>query len=301
LGLASSNFKYGVKNDKLYRLHMDGLPIIDMQELLNHPAVQAGLAPFIVGLIVSELFLRIRLSGLAVIAGFAITVYLASDFTIEPLTASRKIVMLGIGSAFFGLLFGSAKAAWRSWVLPTLASAAALWTVSRILEQQPTSTMIQWGGASAAYVFVLVWSMDKLLEKEPVRVACTATALGIGTGGAALIGASALLGQFGLALGAAASAPLIIQLISNQTLPSGRMLTFPLSLIAGLTGCLAVLSATLPWYALAILAGIPLTSWLLPLPHYSVRVQSIFLTSINFIYVACALYITWRVAGSVPL
>ena len=45
-----------------------------MQALLNHPAVQAGLAPFVVALIVAELLLRMRLSGLAIIAGFAVTV-----------------------------------------------------------------------------------------------------------------------------------------------------------------------------------------------------------------------------------
>jgi len=47
---------------------------------------------------------RIRLSGLAIIAGFAVTVYLASDFSIEPLTAARKIVLLGSLSALLALV-----------------------------------------------------------------------------------------------------------------------------------------------------------------------------------------------------
>lgn len=75
-----------------------------MQELLNHPAVQAGFAPFLVALIIGELFLRIRLSGLAIIAGFALTVYLVSDFGIEPLTATRKIIWVGVVQFSIGLV-----------------------------------------------------------------------------------------------------------------------------------------------------------------------------------------------------
>ena len=272
-----------------------------MQEFLNHPGVQAGLAPFLLALIIGELFLRIRLSGLAIITGFAITVYLASDFSIEPLTASRKIVALALVSTVVGIILGGSKSNWRSWLLPALAILATLWTVQRILQQQTPDIMLQWGAGCAAYVAILVWSMDKLLEKDSFRAASAATVLGIGTGGAALVGASALLGQFGLAIGAAATAHLLIQMISNQPLPTGRMFTLPLALIAGLTGCLAALSAKLPWYALAILAGIPLVAWLIPLPKQTVRVQSLLLTLLATPFAAGAIYVTWRVAGDVPL
>jgi hypothetical protein len=72
--------------DKLARF--DNQMEVKLQELLNHPAVQAGLAPFLVALITAELFQRMKLSGLAIIAGFAITVYLASNFTLEPAAPS---------------------------------------------------------------------------------------------------------------------------------------------------------------------------------------------------------------------
>jgi len=271
-----------------------------LQELLNHPAVQAGLAPFLVGLITAELFQRIKLSGLAVIAGFAVTVYLASDFTIEPLTAARKIVLLGLLSALLGLLLTLLQLRWISLLLPVLGGAAAIWTVQRVLQQQAPQVELLWGMGCAAYVAILVWGMDKLLDKEPLRAASAATALGIGTGGAALVGASALLGQFGLALGSAAAAHLSIQMISNQPLPTGRTFTLPLAMIAGLTGCVAVLSAQLPWYVLPILAGIPFAAWLVPLPNLSVRIQSLLLAILTFAFVGGAIYMTWRVAGDVP-
>ncbi len=270
-----------------------------MQELLNHPAVQAGLAPFLVALITAELFQRIRLSGLAIIAGFAITVYLVSDFTIEPFTAARKIVLLGLIGAALGLLLNVLPLRWFSMLLPILGGAAAVWVVERVLQHQPPQTILLWGAGCAAYVAILIWGMDKL-ENEPVRAASAAAALGIGTGVAALVGASALLGQFGLALGSAAAAHLLIQMISHHPLPAGRVFTLPLALIAGLTGCVAVLSAKLPWYALPILAVIPLAAWLMPLPKQSSRIQILLLSLLTFALAAGAIYVTWRVAGDVP-
>ncbi|MBI5429361.1 MAG: hypothetical protein HY938_02760 [Nitrosomonadales bacterium] len=270
-----------------------------MQELLNHPAVQAGLAPFLAALVAAELFQRVRLSGLAVIAGFAVTVYLASDFAIEPLTASRKIVLLGLISAALGLLLSVVRLSLFSALLPILGGAAAVWVALRILQQQPPQTLLLWGAGCAAYVAILVWSLDSI-ESDPLRAANAATALGIGTGGAALVGASALLGQFGLALGSAAAAHLLIQMISNKPLPAGRAFTLPLSVIAGLTGCIAVLSAQLPWYALPILATIPVVARLMPLPRQSIRMQGLLLSLPTFAIAGGAIYAAWRSAGDIP-
>ncbi len=271
-----------------------------MQELLNNPAVQAGAAPFLVALIAVELFRRIRLSGLAIIAGFAVTVYLASDFNMVPLTAARKIVALGLASALLALVLTSLRSRWMGWLLPVLGGVAAIWTVQRILQHQEPRVVLLWGAGCAAYVAILVWGMDMLSDREPLRAASAATALGIGTGGATLVGASALLGQFGLALGSAAGAHLLVQMISNKPLPNGRTFTLPLAVIAGLTGCLAVLSAQLPWYTLPILAVIPVLARFAPLPNGSIRIRSLLLSILTFALVGAAIFVTWRVAGDVP-
>jgi hypothetical protein len=125
--------------------------------------------------------------------------------------------------------------------------------------------------------------------------------LGLGTGGAALLGASALLGQFGLALGSAASAYLLIQMISNRPLPCGRSYTLPLSLISGLTGSLAVLTAELPWYALAPLAAIPLLAKIPVSEKSALWLQSLLLSIASLACAAGAVYLTWRVAGAPPI
>ncbi len=273
---------------------------VKLQQLLDNPAIQAGLAPFLVALIAAALFQRINLSGLAIIAGFAVTVYLASDFTIEPLTSVRKIVLLGLISAALALLLDLLHSRRFASLLPVLGGVAAIWTVQRILQQQSLQAALVWGAGCAAYVAILVWGMDRLSDKEPLRAASAASALGIGTGGAALVGASALLGQFGLAIGSAAVAHLLIQMISNKPLPTGRIFTLPLAMIAGLTGCVAVLSAQLPWYALPLLAAIPFAARFAPLPRLSARMQSLLLSILTFACAAGAIYVTWRVAGNVP-
>src|SRR5438477_13045886 len=69
-----------------------------MQEMLANPAVQGGLAPFIAALTVTALLAPFRLGGLAVVAAFATAVYFIAGFTFEPLTATRKIILLGFAA-----------------------------------------------------------------------------------------------------------------------------------------------------------------------------------------------------------
>lgn len=271
-----------------------------MQELLNHPAVQGGLAPFIIALIVAELFQRLRLSGLAIIAGFTVTVYLVSDFSIEPLTSSRKIVLLGLLSTLLALSL--LRFNWRPLrlMLAITGGIATVWMALRILQQQDMTHMLLWGSGCALFVGWLIFWMDTLHE-APVRAGSAGMALGLGTGGAALFGASALLGQFGLALGAAAIAYLLLQVLSNKRLPCGRSFTLPLSLIAGLTGCLAVLTAQLPWYALPVLAIIPLVAKIPISEKMGIRIHSFLLSIATLPCAAGAIYLTWLVAGAPPV
>ncbi len=271
-----------------------------MQEWLNHPAVQGGLVPFIAALIVAELFQRMRLSGLAIIAGFAATVYLVSGFSIEPLTAARKIVLLGLLSAGLALPLMLLNSRWLRPLLAVASGVAAVWVVQRILQQQQPAAVLLWGAGCTLYVGWLVFWFDGLNDAS-VRAGSAGLGLGMGTGTAALFGASALLGQFGLALGAAAGAYLLIQMLTNSPLPCGRSFTLPLSLIAGLTACLAVLTAQLPWYALPVLAVIPLAAKI-PVPAKgALWLQSMLLSVATLACAAGAVYLTWRVAGAPPL
>src|SRR3989442_14389500 len=74
-----------------------------MQEMLANPAVQGGLAPFVAALIVAALLAPFRLGGLAVVAAFATAVYFIAGFTFAPLTATRKIILLGLAAPLAGI------------------------------------------------------------------------------------------------------------------------------------------------------------------------------------------------------
>jgi hypothetical protein len=271
-----------------------------VQELLEHPAVQGGLAPFVIALIATLLLRRVRLSGLAIVAGFAVTVYMVSGFAIEPLTTTRKLVWLGLASGLLALpLSLTNRSMWRT-VIAALAAAAAVWMSLRILQQHATLEAVQWGLGGALYVGWLVYWMDDL-RGSSVRAASAGMALGMGTGAAALIGASALLGQYGLSLGAAAAAYLLILVTSNSQPACGRSFTLPSALIAGLVGYLAVLTAQLPWYALPALAVVPLAGKLPVSTRAALWLQAALLSVATLACAAGAVYLSWRVNGAPPL
>jgi hypothetical protein len=269
---------------------------ISLHALLTHPAIQAVLAPFLIALLTAELLQRLRLSGLAIVAGFAITVYLASSFAFTPLSDTRKIIWLCLASGLLAIPLGLFNwSLWRS-VLTVLAAAASVWVAQRALLLQPTAVALQWGTGCALYVGWLVFWMDGLHE-SPIRAGSAALALGLGSGAALLIAGSALLGKYDVAIGSAAAAYLFIMFVSNSHLPCGRALTLPIALVAGLSGCIAVLTLKLPWYTLAPLAIIPLAAKL-PISEKSVAwVQITLLSAFTMLCALGAAYLSWHHNG----
>ncbi len=71
-----------------------GISLIDT--LLNHPAVQAGVAPFVVALMVAASLQRSRLLGLAIGAALVTVIALTIGFSFESLTSMRKMVLAGL-------------------------------------------------------------------------------------------------------------------------------------------------------------------------------------------------------------
>ena len=267
-----------------------------MHALLSHPAVQSGLEPFIAALIVAELFLRMRLSGLAIIAGFSVMLYLVRDFSLEPLTPEHKIVLLGFVSTLPGLLFMVFKPGWLRPLLTLAGGVATVWALLSILKQYEILALPLWAGGCAIYVGWLVFWFDGLHDSS-ARAGSAGMALGLGSGMSALLCASSLAQQFGLALSAAAGAYLLIQIISNSPLPCGRIFTLPLSIIAGLSGCLAILTTKLPWYSLPVLAVIPVAAQIPLSGIRSLWLQSVLLCVITLALAGGAVYLTWRVVG----
>ena len=256
-----------------------------MHALLTHTAVQAFLAPFLVALLTAELLQRMRLSGLAILAGFAITIYLTSGFAYAPLTGTRKIIWLGIASGLIAIPLSLLN--WSLWrpVITVLAACAAVWVGLHLLLQQAVATALQWGAGCALFAGWIAFWMDELHD-SPVRAASAGMALGLGSGAVLWVAGAYLLGKFNLAVGSAAFAYLFIMFASNSHLSCGRSFTLPLSLVAGLGACFVLLTTQLPWYALAPLAAIPLAAKLPVSDGAPVWVQATLLSAATL---ACAL------------
>jgi hypothetical protein len=273
-----------------------------LQELLHHPAILGGLVPFGAGLLAALLLKPLRMSGLAIALGFAATVYLDNGLSLNfsSLTTAHKIVWLGLAAAIAAIPMAFFNAALMRPLLAAAGGAAALWVFEHILQKHQLAEMFLWGAGVAAYAGWLIYWMDKLSD-QPVRAGNAGMALGLGTGLAVLFGGYATLGMYGTALGAAASAYLLIQAITNSRLPCGAAFTLPLSLIAALAGNYGVLSVEMPWYALLPLGAIPLAALLIPVSDKAaVWLQSLLLSVATLACAAGAVFLTWRIAGAPP-
>jgi len=265
-----------------------------LHELLTHPAVLSGLVPFLVALVIAELFRRLSMSELALFSGFAVTVFIISDFGVDPFTTTRKLVWLGLGSTMVGLVFTPVKTRKFRPILALAGGIASIWLTVAVLAEKKPSEGILWGAGGFLFLTWLIYWMDTLRE-SPLRAASAATALGLGCGGAALFSASALLGQLGLAAGAAAAALLLLNSFSDM--PNGRALTLPAAVISGSVGLLAALTAQLPWYALTALAAIPLAAKIPVAEKSPLWVQSLLLSALTLSFAAGAAYLSWQTAG----
>lgn len=264
-----------------------------MEEIFGHPAVQGGVAPFVVGLIVVLLLQSLRLGGLAVVAAFATAVYFIAGFTFTPLTATRKIILLGLFSPVIGILadFTFKPTRIGAAVFALAGAAAALWVFWPVVSQKDAAEAWLLGGTAAVTVAFMVGFGQMFLAEHAVRAGSAVLGTGLGVGIASILSASATYGLYGIALGAGAGGFLLVQMIRGKTITAGATFTLPAMLIAGLVGAGAMVLAKLPWYALLVIALVPVGARL-PVPEKApLWLQAVLLSLYSFMIggVACAL------------
>lgn len=274
-----------------------------MHELITNPAFQSGVIPFGVALIAGLLLNRLGWywTGLALMAGFTATVYFVAGFQFQPWTSTRKIIALGLGAAGLGLLLDIYP--WgRRW-LPALlfvgAATAVLWLIWPVLQRREGMDLWLLGVGSVLYSGWCAAVMESLRSK-PVHAGGAAVALGFGTGAVTLLGASALLGQLGLALGAAAGALWLLVAFARKA-EVGSLAMLPAGVLLGLLGISGHVYAEVPWYSLAMLALVPVCAQM-PLPTQWPRwLQAFIALILAGAPAGLAAWLVWRVAGGVPL
>jgi len=264
-----------------------------VNELLQNPIVQSSALPFVVGLLVAAILFPVRLGGLAAAAGFAAAVAAIGNFALEPLTVTRKIVVIGGAAALFGALADLAFKPTRSAgvVLGAVFAGTALWVFSSILGQKIPAEVALVGAGIAGFTWWLVAATTSL-HYDPVRAGAAGLALGLGAGFAAVLGASGLLGQYGMALGAASGAFLLFVMVLGGRVEAGASLTLTVSVLAALIASGAVLLARLHWYSLIALAMVPVVVRL-PLPRGPAWTQAVVASAYGFVAAGGALAIAW--------
>ena len=265
-----------------------------LQTLLAHPAIQGGVAPFLVGALVAALGHPVRLARLAPAAGFLAGVYLVGTFAFEPLNATRKLVVLGAAAPLVGLIVDLAFRPGRSFgvALGAIFGVAALWVFWTVLAQRPIPQAVLHGTGIVLFV-VLVVSLTVALRADPVRAGAAGVGLGLGVGAGAILGASALLGQYGTALGAGAGGFVMMVMIFGRRVAAGAAFTLSASVTASLLAAGAVLLAEFPWYAALALASVPIVVRL-PLPQrVHPAAQMLAASSYALAAVAAACVLAW--------
>jgi len=285
-----------------------------------NPAIQAAGAPFLVSLVVA-LALRPFLPGgigLAIIGGFFIAVLLTAGLTLQPLTATRKIIICSLLLPFVALLLELSvvmlHSAWLKRLIQTLPAlllaTAALWIIWPVVQRQEGIAIWLMATPVMLYAAVTIYGIGALgrMQKQVFNAqAANALVLAMGTGVTTLIAASALYSQLAFAVSAATGAVIVVGLLgSKEKFAKLDMLTvYAAAVPVTLLATAATVYAKLPVLVLLCLAFVPLFAGLLlikPVKLIKPRQRWLELIVCSLwvsIPVLPAIWLAWRAMGPV--
>lgn len=270
-----------------------------MNDLFANPAVQGGVAPFVAGLIAVVLLGRFRLGGLAVVAAFATAVYFIAGFGLTPLTATRKIIVLGLAAPIVGIVVDFAFRPTRlgSILLAIAGAAAAAWVFWPILAQKEAARALLPGATALLATAWVVGYSEERLAGDSVRTAASGLAMGLGTGVAAIFGAALTYGLIGVAVAAGSGAFLLVQMITGKRGYAGATFTLSVSVVSILIAAAAMILAQLPWYSVVVLALVPVAVNLRVPAGAALWLQAVLSSLYGFAVAAIACALAWHAGG----
>lgn len=266
-----------------------------MQDLLANPAVQGGLAPLAIALVLALGLRPLRLEGLSLIAAFAGSVYLVSGLDFTPLTSTRKVVLLSIVAPAVGLLVDFAFRPTRlgALLIALAAAAGALWAFWPVLShKQGNEPWLFAASAALALAFLGGFALLQLAG-DSVRAGAAALALGLGAGVSSVLSASVLYGTYGVALAAGAGGYLLPQMLLGRKFQGGATFALTSAVAGGLIAAGAMTLAQLPWYCVLILALVPAGA-ILPAPRNApVWLQAVIASIYSLVIAGAACALAW--------
>ena len=265
-----------------------------MTALLDHPAVQGGVAPLVVALVIAAIFARTRFAWIAILAAYATMVALTTGFAFSPLTAGRKTILLGLVAPVVGLVLDLLPRASKTLVtaVSVAAGGVAIWVFMSILNQRQGMAAIAMGGGIGVFVAVLV-GLTLRLRSDGLRAGAAGLGLGLATGIAGLLSASIGYLLSGVSIAAGAGALLLTQVLLSRKLAAGLLGTLTIGLLTALFAVGSVLLAELHWYALPLLLLVPLSVTLRAPERAPVIVRAAVLAAYALIAAALPILVAW--------
>jgi hypothetical protein len=221
---------------------------------LEHPAVQAGVLPFVVALAVVLLTARGRASWLAPTVAYLTTLVLTTGISFTPLSASRRVLLLALLAPLAGALADRLPRV--RLLLPMVAGALAVWAFWTVLVQRDAATAAVTGLGIAAFVWAACWLTFRLRADGPA-LGAAGLGLGLATGIAALLSASTGYFAAGIALAAGSGALLLVQFATGRPIGGSGIGAAGIGVAASLFAAGTLMLAQLPWTALPLLLGVP--------------------------------------------
>lgn len=235
-------------------------PVSDLPVWLAPVWSHGIVVPFGAGLIACELFRRLRLSGLALLAGVCVTALLATELAQGPAFTSplERVLWATLAAGAVGLLLQPLPYAtrWMPWAAGVTAGLAAVWIGWSDLAGRPLWSALAHGLLAAAYA-ICVGAIITSASTSPERAGATGAGLGLAAGITMWLAGAAPLAYIPLAAGAACAGYLAAQILGNERVPCGTVLALPLAAACALAPAEAMLAGRLPWYQLLMLAIVP--------------------------------------------
>lgn len=257
-----------------------------MRELLAHPAVQGGLAPFAAALAAALLLHPLRLSGLAAACGFFTAVYLTGQLAFD-----RKLLMMALAAALVGALADLAFRPTRAAgvVLGIVFGLAAFWIFLTLIGRMPAQRLVLHALGVTVLVAATV-AFSVLSQGEAPRAGAAGVGLGLGTGVLAYLGGAKLFALWGFGLAAGSAGFLAAAL--GLRVAAGASFTVASGVIGAALAVAVVLQRGLPWYHAALLALVPLAVRL-PVPRDSAALQALVALAYALAVAGAACVLSW--------
>ncbi|HEY1327118.1 MAG TPA: hypothetical protein VGI14_09280 [Casimicrobiaceae bacterium] len=270
---------------------------------LDNPAVQGGIAPLVVGLVVGAALAsthrlgRTPLAWLGVTAAYAVTTYLATGLQLTPLTASRKVMLVTVAGALIGLALdlGARRSAGLAALCLVAAACATVWAFWSIVAQREGAASFGLAIGIASFAAVTVWLILSLAD-DGMRAAATGVGFGVATGVSAVVSASIGFLLSGMAIAASCGALLIVQVLARRDMPARFVAALSVGLPCALFAVGAMLLAQMPWFVLPLLLLVPLALALIPLRALPPMARAAALVAVALVVAVVPVAAAWLAA-----